>query len=74
MYIFLIANQNFFISSFLIVPRFCVIAIFFLSSSKNMFELKEFPLYAGGVAAGVVVRSFERFVYPIFDENTQKSE
>ncbi len=39
-----------------------------------MFELKEFPLYAGGVAAGVVVRSFERFVYPIFVENTQKSE
>lgn len=34
---------------FLLYRVFCVIAIFFLSSSKNMFELKEFPLYAGAL-------------------------
>lgn len=50
MYIFLNANQNFFSSLlFLLYRVFCVIAIFFLSSSKNMFELKEFPLYAGAL-------------------------
>ena len=47
---FLNANQNFFISSFLSCTAFfCVIATFFLSSSKNMFELKELPLYAGAL-------------------------
>ena len=47
---FLNANQNFFHFLFSSLYRvFCVIAAFFLSSSKNMFELKELPLYAGAL-------------------------
>ena len=49
-YIFLMPIRIFFISSFLSCTAFfCVIATFFLSSSKNMFELKELPLYAGAL-------------------------
>lgn len=49
-YIFLMPIRIFFISSFLsCIAFFCVIATFFLSSSKNIFELKELPLYAGAL-------------------------
>lgn len=46
---FLTPIRIFFISSFLIVPRFLCYCNIFLLSSKNMFELKEFPLYAGAL-------------------------
>lgn len=47
---FLNANQNFFsFLLFLVVPRFLYYCNIFLSSSKNMFELKELPLYAGAL-------------------------
>lgn len=48
--IFFLCQSEFFSSLlFLLYRVFCVIAIFFLLSSKNMFELKEFPLYAGAL-------------------------
>lgn len=46
---FLTPIRIFFISSFLIVPRFLCYCNIFSFILKNMFELKEFPLYAGAL-------------------------